>query len=154
MLDGGGVVNVPVAPPLGNGLDSYYLQAVTSAAPNFVPLAASAGVAVRPRGFYTNAPAFPSGLSAGGARVTNVATPVAGSDAASKSYVDVTAARVGPGAPQSSGTTAPLIDLLQIGGDAITGALPSLMRLQFGGNVNGVPQAATDRLRLFADGSL
>ena len=32
--------------------------------------------------------AFPAGLSAGGTTITNVATPVAGSDAATKAYVD------------------------------------------------------------------
>jgi hypothetical protein len=153
-FDPSGTVNVPFVPPLANGIDEYFLQAVSSPAPNFIPLTASAGIAVRPRGLYTNTPTFPEGLSAGGARVTNVATPVAGSDAASKSYVDASAARIGPGTPQSTGVTVPLIDLLQTGGDAVTGTLPSLMRLQFGGTVNGVATPASDRLRLFADGSL
>jgi hypothetical protein len=39
-------------------------------------------------------PTFPAGLGAGGAPITGVGTPVAGTDAANKTYVDATAATV------------------------------------------------------------
>lgn len=48
VLDGTGQVIVPLRPPFaGTTLDRYYLQAVTSPSPAFVPLAASAGVILR-----------------------------------------------------------------------------------------------------------
>ena len=48
VLNGSGVASIRVVPPFnGTVLDRYYLQAVTSPAPNFVPLEASPGRAVR-----------------------------------------------------------------------------------------------------------
>lgn len=150
----GGTVSMPFVPPLGNGLDVYFLQAATSLNPAFTPLTTSNGLALRPRGFFTNAPTFASGLSAGGARVTAVGTPTAASDAATKSYVDVTAARIAPGAPQPSGSGSALIDLVQTGGDAFAATPPSLVRLQFGGLQGGVAVAPADRFRIYGDGAI
>ncbi|MDT5293385.1 MAG: hypothetical protein QOJ76_265 [Acidobacteriota bacterium] len=45
---------------------------------------------------------FSAGLSAGGAQVAGVGNPVAGTDAANKSYVDATTVRLTPAAPQVS----------------------------------------------------
>lgn len=89
-FDPSGTAAVAVTPPLGAGVAAYYLQAVSAGNPGFLPPTPSNGIALRPRGFYTNAPTFPAGLSAGGARVTGVATPTAPGDAASKAYVDAT----------------------------------------------------------------
>ena len=48
VLNGSGVASIRVVPPFnGTVLDRYYLQAVTSPAPNFTPLEASPGRAVR-----------------------------------------------------------------------------------------------------------
>jgi len=48
VLNGSGVASIRVVPPFnGTVLDRYYLQAVTSPAPNFMPLEASPGHAVR-----------------------------------------------------------------------------------------------------------
>jgi trimeric autotransporter adhesin len=108
-----GVVSFPFAPPLANGLDVYYLLAVTSASPDFVPPSPSATIALRQRGFYSFAPTFPHGLSAGGARVTGVGLPVVPDDAATKAYVDASQFRLGPPATQAAATTTPLIDTEQ-----------------------------------------
>jgi hypothetical protein len=87
-FDPSGMVTVPFTPPLGNGHDVYYLQAVSSSSPSFLPPSPSNAIGLRPRGFYTNTPTFAAGLSAGAARITNVATPTTGTDAATKAYVD------------------------------------------------------------------
>jgi hypothetical protein len=117
----GGSVAVPVTPPLSAGLDVYYLLAVISPAPDFLPPSQSSTVGLRPRGLFTNAPVFPQGLNAGGARITNVATPSAGTDAATKSYVDVSSAILGAASQQSLSTSAPLINLQQTGsGDLLS----------------------------------
>jgi hypothetical protein len=116
----GGSVAVPFTPPLGAGQDVYFLLAVISPAPNFLPPSQSSTVALRPRGLFTNAPRFPEGLSAGGARVTDVATPAAATDAATKNYVDVSSAILGAPVQQSVSTSTPLINLQQTGsGDLI-----------------------------------
>jgi hypothetical protein len=117
----GGSVTVPVNPPLGAGLDVYHLLAVIAPTPNFLPPTPSATIALRPRGLFTNAPTFPQGLSAGGARVTNVGTPAADTDAVPKAYVDVSSAILGAPAQQSVSTTSPLINLAQTGsGDLLS----------------------------------
>lgn len=86
----GGTATVSLTPPLGNGVAAYFLQAVSASNGSFLPPSPSNGIALRPRGLYTNAPVFANGLNAGGARVTGVATPTVATDAASKGYVDAT----------------------------------------------------------------
>jgi hypothetical protein len=105
----GGSVDVPFAPPLVAGQDVYFLLAVISPVPSFLPPSPSGTVALR------------HGLSAGGSRITDVATPVVASDAASKGYVDVSSAILGAPTQQSTSTTSPLINLQQTGsGDLIS----------------------------------
>jgi hypothetical protein len=116
-----GTVSFPFAPPLANGVDVYYLLAVTSTSPTFAPPTPSATIALRPRGFYSFAPTFPHGLSAGGARVSSVGLPVSPEDAASKAYVDASQFRLGPPATQAASTITPLINTEQTGsGDLLS----------------------------------
>lgn len=116
-----GAISLPFTPPLANGLDVYYVMAVTSASGDLVPPTPSATIALRQRGFYSFAPTFPHGLSAGGGRVTATAWPLAPDDAASKAYVDASQFRLGPAATQSTSTTTPLINTEQTGsGDLLT----------------------------------
>ena len=112
-FDPSGSVAVPFTPPLGNGLDVFFLQAVSASSPNFLPPSPSNSVALRPRGFYTNSPTFAAGLSAGASRVTNVAAPSAGSDAATKTYVDQSVV-------QGYGTNPVFVAGLSAGGALIT----------------------------------
>ena len=117
----GGSVTVSVTPPLGAGLDVYHLLAVIAPTPNFLPPTPSATIALRPRGLFTNAPTFPQGLNAGGARVTNVGPPSADTDAVPKGYVDVSSAILGAPAQQEVSTASPLINLAQTGsGDLLS----------------------------------
>ena len=58
-FDPSGTVAVPFTPPLGNGLDVFFLQAVSASSPNFLPPSPSNSVALRPRGFYTDTPRSP-----------------------------------------------------------------------------------------------
>src|SRR5262245_60154771 len=87
-FDPSGTVNVPLTPPLANGVDTYFLLAVTASNASFLPPTPSNPIAVRPRGFYANTPTFANGLQAADARITHVGTPTASSDAATKGYVD------------------------------------------------------------------
>jgi hypothetical protein len=74
---------------------------------------------------FSTSPTFSAGLSAGGQRITSVATPTAASDAATKAYVDASVASSTGGvtllpaatqtATQASGATHALIDVKLIG---------------------------------------
>lgn len=57
VLDNAGVMAVGFTPPFrGTALDRFYVQAVTSALPNFAPLQASAGLVLRNRDLVASPP--------------------------------------------------------------------------------------------------
>lgn len=98
VLGGSGSASFSFTPPPSTLATLYYVQAITAADASFSGAQPSQSITLRPAGVFTNAPVFPQGLSAGGARITSVGEPTVATDAATKAYVDNAGTGGSPGA--------------------------------------------------------
>jgi hypothetical protein len=113
---------------------------------------------------FSTAPIFGAGLSASNQRVTDIATPTAGTDAATKAYVDMALAagsyvQFAPSTQQMTGSTNHLINLKLVSTDPVnhklgTPGVNALLSLSASGTYTDNSTHDKERFRVDNDGSI